>query len=185
MARTAILPDWYGQAVTSDEQAMDMALALAQLAGEQGEVPVGAVVVRDGQLVGMGANCPIGSLDPSAHAEMMAVRDAARRIGNYRLTACTLYVTLEPCTMCTGALMHSRIERLVYGATEPKAGAIVSALQLPLTGVFNHSFVTTSGVREQECSRILTEFFARRREAKKRLRELAKDGGRESAADGQ
>lgn len=169
------LPAWHGLVVADDDEAMDLALQLAQLAGSLGEVPVGALVVQGGRVVGLGANCPIGALDPSAHAEMMAVRDAARRIGNYRLVGCTLYVTLEPCTMCTGLLMHSRIDRLVYGAAEPKAGAIVSALQLPLTGVFNHSFEVVAGVREQQCSQTLTEFFARRREAKKRLKSLGKE----------
>lgn len=163
----------YGTLVDSDDAAMQLALMLASEAGDAGEVPVGAVVIRHGEVVGIGRNQPIASLDPSAHAEMVAIRDAASRIGNYRLTGCTLYVTLEPCTMCTGLLFHSRIDRLVYGAAEPKAGAIVSALQLPVSGVFNHSFMISSGVLADACGQMLSDFFRRRREGKKRLRQLA------------
>jgi tRNA(adenine34) deaminase len=170
----------YGRKTDSDEEAMLLALQLAEEAGEQGEVPVGAVVVHNGIVVGLGRNKPITSLDPSAHAEMVAIRDAASRLGNYRLGGCTLYVTLEPCTMCTGLLFHSRIERLVYGAAEPKAGAIASALQLPLSGVFNHSFLIDSGVLADRCGQVLSDFFAHRRQARRRLRQQVKATDSES-----
>lgn len=156
--------------VSVDEEAMRLALRLAEMTGEHGEVPVGALVVIDNKIVGVGWNQPIGSLDPSAHAEMVAIRSAARHIGNYRLPESTLYVTLEPCTMCFGALVHSRIERLVYGAKEPKAGVIESTLKLPESPIFNHTFQVQGGICESECSSLLSNFFARRRASKKRLR---------------
>lgn len=153
--------------VANDEQGMQFALQLAQQAYAANEVPVGAVVVYQGKVVGQGFNQPISTHDPSAHAEMVAIRQAAQSLGNYRLTGCILYVTLEPCTMCTGLLIHSRIQRLVYGATEPKAGAIASAIQLPQQPFYNHVLQIEQGVLEQECSTVLSDFFAMRREQKK------------------
>ncbi len=159
---------------------MAMAMELARVAGELGEVPVGALVVREGVVIGEGYNQPITTLDPTAHAEMVAIRDATRRIGNYRLTGATLYVTLEPCTMCFGALVHSRISRLVYGADEPKAGAIVSALTLPESAVFNHVFEREGGVLAGPCGAMLSDFFALRRAAKKRLKAQTHTGGEQA-----
>lgn len=159
-----------GQPVATDEEAMHMALELAQKAADLGEVPVGALVVQHGHVIGEGYNCSITSLDPSAHAEMQAIRCAAKTIGNYRLSEACLYVTLEPCTMCFGAMTHSRIERLVYGAIEPKAGVIESAIQLPQQAYFNHYFDVQGGMLAQECGQLLSDFFAQRRAAKKRLK---------------
>src|SRR6188768_1651489 len=122
---------------------MQEALALAKRADERGEVPVGAVVVLNGEVVGRGHNQPISSVDPTAHAEIVALRDAAQRVGNYRLTGATLYVTVEPCLMCVGALVHARIARLVYGAPEPKAGAIESAMQAHEHPALNHRLEVT------------------------------------------
>lgn len=150
---------------------MQQALDQARSAFEAGEVPVGAVVVKEGVIIGRGYNQPISSLDPSAHAEMVALRDAAKNIGNYRLSGTTLYVTVEPCSMCSGLLIHSRIQRLVYGATEPKAGAVDSAMQLLDQPFMNHTIERTGGVLAQECSAIMSEFFAMRRAAKKRLKQ--------------
>lgn len=153
-----------------DSQWMKEAMALADRAAENNEVPVGAVVVRDGVMVGQGYNRPIGSCDPTAHAEMMALRDAARQLGNYRLSDCTLYVTLEPCTMCTGAIVHSRIGRLVYGTTEPKAGVVESQARLLDAPYLNHSLTLTPGVEREACQQQLQAFFRRRRAEKKALR---------------
>lgn len=152
---------------------MQQALQQAQLAYDAREVPVGAVVVLDQKVIGRGYNQPITSLDPSAHAEMVALRDAAKNIGNYRLSGATLYVTVEPCTMCSGLLVHSRIQRLVYGATEPKAGAVESAMNLLDHSCFNHTIERSGGVLAKECSAIMSEFFAMRRAAKKRLKQRA------------
>jgi tRNA(adenine34) deaminase len=154
----------------SDERFMRAALQQARLAYDDGEVPVGAVVVQDGAIIGRGYNQPITTMDPSAHAEMQALRDAASNIGNYRLPGATLYVTVEPCTMCTGLLVHSRINRLVYGAREPKAGAVESALQLLQQPFYNHQIEVLGGVLADECSTIMSEFFQLRREAKRRLK---------------
>ncbi len=161
-----------------DEHWMREALTLAELGAAVGEVPVGAVVVYKDRIVGRGYNSPIGRTDPSAHAEILAIRDAARTLGNYRLIDCDLYVTLEPCSMCAGALVHSRIRRLVYGATEPKAGAVVSKDQALQRNSLNHFVELTGGVLAGECSTMLSAFFRRRREQKKaerrrRLQELA------------
>lgn len=160
-----------GQQVETDQQAMELALQLAQQAAEAGEVPVGAVVVYEQRIVGTGCNGPITRLDPSAHAEMLAIREAAQTLRNYRLSGCTLYVTLEPCTMCFGAIIHGRVERLVYGATEPKAGVIESAIELPKQPYFNHTLVIEKGVLAEQCGAVLSEFFAARRAAKKRLKQ--------------
>ena len=130
------------------------ALRLAQQAAEAGEVPVGAVVVYQGQIVGEGRNAPIASGDPTAHAEVQALRDAARRLGNYRLEGCTLYVTLEPCTMCSGAMLHARVGRLVYGAAEPKTGAAGSVLNVFGYPAINHQTEVLRGVLAEELSLI-------------------------------
>lgn len=142
---------------------MREALALAREAESCGEVPVGAVVVKDGDIVGRGFNAPISRHDPSAHAEMAALRDAAQRLGNYRLVGCELYVTLEPCVMCVGAVFHARIARVVYGARDPKTGAAGSVLDLFDEARLNHHARITTGVLAEECGRMLSDFFARRR----------------------
>ncbi len=147
----------------SDEKFMRQALALSQRAAELGEVPVGAVVVKDGVVVGEGFNSPIDRHDPTAHAEIAALREACNRLGNYRLTGCTLYVTLEPCAMCAGAILNARVDRVVYGATEPKTGAHVSQLDLFAHAQLNHHTQIEGGLLEAECSDRLTEFFADRR----------------------
>lgn len=147
----------------SDEGWMRRALELAQLAADLGEVPVGAVLVADDQLIGSGHNQPISKSDPSAHAEIMALRDAGQALGNYRLVDTTLYVTLEPCTMCVGAMIHARVGRLVFGAFEPKAGAVSSQLQLLEQPFFNHKTKVQGGVLEEECATLLKQFFRARR----------------------
>jgi len=131
-------------------------------AGERGEVPVGAVVVRDGRIIARGSNRPVSTSDPTAHAEVVALRRAARRTGNYRLPGCELYVTVEPCPMCLGAVVHSRVRRLVYGAAEPKSGAVRSAMAFPF-GKMNHRPEIAGGVLAEECGRVLREFFGGRR----------------------
>ncbi|HXU94462.1 MAG TPA: tRNA adenosine(34) deaminase TadA [Gallionella sp.] len=147
---------------------MREALALAREAEAIGEVPVGAVVVKDGEIVGRGFNAPISRHDPSAHAEMMALRDAAQRLGNYRLVGCELYVTLEPCMMCSGAIMHARVERVVYGARDPKTGACGSVLDAFAELRLNHHAQVAGGVLAEECGAMLSSFFARRRAEHKR-----------------
>ena len=151
-----ILPD--------DEHWMRRALALAEQAAALDEVPVGAVIVMDGKEVGAGFNRPISSCDPTAHAEICALRQAAANLSNYRLSGATLYVTLEPCTMCVGAIVHSRISRVVYGATEPKAGAVESARRTFDEPQFNWQVETCGGLLAEPCSRIISDFFSRRRE---------------------
>ncbi|MBV2207629.1 MAG: tRNA adenosine(34) deaminase TadA [Pseudomonas sp.] len=147
-----------------DEHFMREALALAEQGAALGEVPVGAVLVQDGQIVGRGFNCPISRHDPSAHAEMVAIRDAAQTVANYRLPGSTLYVTLEPCSMCAGLIVHSRIQRMVYGATEPKAGVVVSRGQFFAQEFLNHRVLVEGGVLAQECGEVLREFFRLRRQ---------------------
>lgn len=142
---------------------MRQALELAHMAGADGEVPVGAVVVHEGQVVGRGWNQPIGRHDPTAHAEVMAMRDAGTRLGNYRLVDCTLYVTLEPCVMCSGAIMHARIGRVVFGAADPKTGACGSVVNLFAEARLNHHAEVTGGVLASECGAMLSSFFAARR----------------------
>ena len=142
---------------------MRQAIGLARQAKQQGEVPVGALVVRDGSIVGEGFNAPISARDPSAHAEISALRAAASRLSNYRLPACTLYVTLEPCAMCAGAIMHARIVRLVYGASDPKTGACGSVVNLFAEPKLNHHTEVAGGVLGQECAELLKIFFAVRR----------------------
>ena len=146
-----------------DENFMAAALELARQAANAGEVPVGAVVVCDGQIVGRGYNQPIGGHDPSAHAEIMALRDAARRLDNYRLPGCDLYVTLEPCLMCAGAMMHARIRRVVYGANDPKTGAAGSVVDVFAEARLNHHTQVDGGVLSAECGALLSGFFAQRR----------------------
>jgi tRNA(adenine34) deaminase len=153
--------------MTQDEQFMREALSLAQQAAELGEVPVGAIVVKDGVIVGRGSNAPIGSHDPSAHAEILALRDAAKNIGNYRLVDCSLYVTLEPCAMCAGAIQHARIGQLVFGAKDPKTGACGSVVNLMAEDKLNHHTDVAAGVLENECGQLLSDFFKQRRQAKK------------------
>jgi len=149
---------------SQDEHFMREALALAEQVAALGEVPVGAVLVQDGQIVGRGFNCPISRHDPSAHAEMVAIRDAAQTVANYRLPGSTLYVTLEPCSMCAGLIVHSRIQRVVYGATEPKAGVVVSRGQFFAQEFLNHRVLVEGGVLAQECGEVLREFFRLRRQ---------------------
>jgi len=147
------------------EKFMTAALDQARHALAAGEVPIGAVVVIDGQVVAGGFNQPISSVDPTAHAEMIALREAARGVGNYRLTDATLYVTVEPCLMCVGALVHARVREVVYGAAEPKSGALVSVVRgLELAGL-NHRFAVTGGVLEEECRGLVQLFFQERRQA--------------------
>jgi tRNA(adenine34) deaminase len=147
----------------SDAACMREALALARDAAAAGEVPVGAVVVSAGRVVGRGCNAPIGRHDPTAHAEILALRDAANRLGNYRLPGCELYVTLEPCAMCVGAMLHARIARLVYGAADPKTGACGSVINLFAEPRLNHHAELASGVLGEECAALLREFFAAKR----------------------
>lgn len=142
---------------------MRRALALAGKAREAGEVPVGAVVVVDGEIVGEGWNHPVGSHDPTAHAEMQAIREAGHRIGNYRLVGANLYVTLEPCAMCAGAMVHARIARLVYGAADPKTGAAGSVFDIVRSPLLNHQVRVDGGVMAEECGDLLREFFRSRR----------------------
>jgi len=158
----ATTPD-AGASARDDAQWMDAALALARDAGARGEVPVGAVIVREGTIVGRGGNAPIAHDDPTAHAEINALRDAARRLGNYRLPGCVLYVTLEPCAMCVGACLHARVSRIVFGASDPKTGACGSVIDLPAEPRLNHHATVTGGVAAAECGALLSEFFAARR----------------------
>ncbi len=147
----------------ADECYMRDALALADEAEMRGEVPVGAVVVKDGVIVGRGYNQPISARDPTAHAEIIAIRDAAAHTGNYRLTGCEIYVTLEPCVMCAGAIMHARIARLVYGAADSKTGACGGAVNLFADAKLNFHATVTPGVLGGECGGRLSAFFAQRR----------------------
>ncbi|MEC8444598.1 MAG: tRNA adenosine(34) deaminase TadA [Pseudomonadota bacterium] len=167
-------PSFIGQRVEDDDAAMDMALALAERAAANGEVPVGAIVLLDGEVVGEGANAPISSLDPTAHAEVLAIRDAAQRLGNYRLSQATLVVTVEPCSMCAGAIVHSRIARVVYGTTEPKAGVAESAERFFEKPFLNWQVTLQAGVKAEACSSVMTSFFAARRAGKKKLKQASK-----------
>ena len=142
---------------------MEAALEEARRALERGEVPIGAVVAIDGAIVGRGFNQPIGAGDPTAHAEIVAIRDAARATGNYRLTGATLVVTIEPCLMCVGALVHARIGTVVYGAVEPRSGALVSAVRGRELPGQNHRFEVVGGVREDECRALMQGFFKEKR----------------------
>lgn len=147
----------------SDERWMLEAIALARAAQARGEVPVGAVVVSDGRIVGRGGNAPVAANDPTAHAEIAALREAGQTLGNYRLPGCELYVTLEPCAMCAGAIMHARIRRVVFGASDPKTGACGSVVDLFAESRLNHHTRVHGGVAAQECAALLSAFFAARR----------------------
>jgi tRNA(adenine34) deaminase len=149
----------------SDDDFMREALLLARQAADAGEVPVGAVVVREDAVIGRGHNRPVSSQDPTAHAEVMALRDAATRIGNYRLTDCVLYVTLEPCPMCAGAILHARVTRVVYGAADPKAGACGSVVNLFADERLNHHASVTGGVMADTAGKLLQDFFSACRRA--------------------
>lgn len=146
---------------------MQRALDQAQRARDLGEVPVGAVLVRNDEVIAVGFNQPIGKHDPTAHAEIMALRAAADILGNYRLPGCELYVTLEPCAMCAGAMMHARLSRVIYGATDPKTGACGSVLNLFAQEQLNHHTEVTGGVMAEDCGRMLKDFFSERREQSK------------------
>jgi tRNA(adenine34) deaminase len=149
--------------VSADEQFMSAALDLAKRARDLGEVPVGAVVVREGRVVGAGANSPIASNDPTAHAEMLALREAAQTLGNYRLEDITLYVTLEPCVMCAGALVHARVKRLVFGARDLRFGGVRSKFRVADSELLNHRVEVVEGVLAPECTELLQEFFRAKR----------------------
>lgn len=145
---------------------MQQAIALAQKAADCGEVPVGAILVKQGEIIGRGYNRPIAESDPTAHAEIMALRDAARQLGNYRLPGTTLYVTIEPCTMCVGATIHARVDHIVYGAEEPRAGAVISNARILDNGFYNHRIKVTGGVLAEECGRLMSDFFRDRRRSR-------------------
>ena len=147
----------------SAEQFMDAALEQAQRALDADEVPIGAVLVIDGAIVARGYNQPIAACDPTAHAEMLVLRDAAHAVGNYRLTTADVYVTLEPCLMCVGALVHARVRSVVYGAEEPKTGALVSAIRALDTAGLNHRFNVVAGVRQEAARELIQEFFRKKR----------------------
>lgn len=147
----------------ADAAFMDLALSEARRAGEAGEVPVGAVVVHDGRVIGRGHNSPISSNDPTAHAEVVALRRAGAALGNYRLVGATLYATVEPCAMCCGAAIHARVGRVVYGAADPKGGAVRSLYRLLDDGRLNHTVAVVESVRAEESAALLREFFEARR----------------------
>ena len=142
---------------------MQLAIAEARKAKDEGEVPVGAILVKDRRIIGAGHNRPIGLVDPTAHAEILALREAANRLGNYRLPGTTLYVTVEPCAMCAGSLVHARISRLVYVAPDPRAGAVETHFQIVTERALNHRVEVTSGVLEDECRSLIQRFFQERR----------------------
>lgn len=156
-----------------DARFMGLALEQAQQAWALGEVPVGAVVVKDGQVIAVGCNQPIGRHDPTAHAEIIALRAAAALLGNYRLPGCTLYVTLEPCLMCCGAMLHARLARVVFGATDPKTGVAGSVLDVFSHSQLNHQTAVDGGIMADDCSVMLKRFFAARRKAAAGLRRPA------------
>lgn len=149
--------------IKTDTEYMQIALDLARQAALNGEVPVGAIIVKDGVIIGSGSNAPIGLLDPTAHAEIIAMRQAAQHLANYRLIDCTLYVTLEPCAMCSGAMQHARIAKLIYGASDPKTGACGSVINLMAEPKLNHHTEVLGGVLADECGAVLSEFFKQRR----------------------
>jgi tRNA(adenine34) deaminase len=151
--------------MSTDAQWMQEALAEARSAADAGEVPVGAIIMFNGEVIGRGQNRVLRDLDPTAHAEIIAMRSAARRLHNYRLTGCELYVTLEPCAMCAGAMIHARIQRLVYAAPDPKAGAAGSVLEVLNHPRLNHRMQLTAGVLQESCSDLLRQFFRQRRGA--------------------
>ena len=146
-----------------DEKWMERALVAAMDAATREEVPVGAVLIKEGRLIAEGGNSPIGLNDPTAHAEIVVIRDAAAILNNYRLVGTTLYVTLEPCVMCVGAMLHARIDRLVYGASDPKSGAVSSLYTIADDGLLNHNMEITGSVLEHKCASVLKNFFTERR----------------------
>lgn len=146
-----------------DEDFMREALSEAEAASKEGEVPVGAIIVHDGNVIARGRNAMIGANDPTAHAEIVALRNAAKAIGNYRLTGTTMYSTIEPCAMCAGALVHARVERLVFGANDPKAGAVETHFGICNADFLNHQVTVEGGILEGECRRVLQSFFRDRR----------------------
>lgn len=158
----------------SDEYWMEQALVLADKAASEGEVPVGAILVLDNEIIGEGYNSPINCCDPTAHAEIQAIRNACKKLANYRLPNATLYVTIEPCSMCAGAIVHARIERVVYGATEPKSGVLVSQNRFFEEPFLNHSVKVEAGVLGDLASQKMSDFFQFRREQKKRIRTASK-----------
>ena len=160
-----------------DAHFMRMALEQAQHAWDLGEVPVGAVVVKDGEVIAVGYNQPIGQHDPTAHAEVNALRAASEKLGNYRLPGCELYVTLEPCVMCSGAMLHARLSRVVFGASDPKTGACGSVLNLFEQPALNHQTAIVGGVMADECGDFLRAFFVERRRAQAEARKLASSAG--------
>ncbi|MEN0037063.1 MAG: tRNA adenosine(34) deaminase TadA [Cellvibrio sp.] len=176
-----INPEDHAVFSVDDEHWMRHAIVLAAKGEVLGEVPVGAVIVQDGKIIGEGFNQPISSHDPTAHAEIIALRNAAQQIQNYRLIGSTIYVTLEPCTMCVGALVHARIARLVFGTTETKAGAVVSKSQLLDSDYLNHKVDYAGGLMAQQCQHQLSDFFAARREQKRK----EKQERREASVDNQ
>ncbi len=149
--------------MSSDIEFMRRAIALAEQAAAVGEVPVGALVVKDGEIIAEGYNQPITSCDPTGHAEIIALRNASTALQNYRLSGCDLYVTIEPCTMCVGAMIHARIGKIVFGAPEPRAGALESQLRLMDENHYNHSITWQGGVLAEECGEIISSFFRRKR----------------------
>ena len=157
------IPPTHSPPISGDVVFMREALQLARQAEAVGEVPVGAIVVKDGAVIGRGFNAPISRHDPSAHAEMMALREAARHLGNYRLVGCELFVTLEPCVMCVGAMFHARVARVVFGARDPKTGACGSVVDLFAEQRLNHHAEVSGGVLAEECGLVLSNFFAMRR----------------------
>ncbi|MGO3345596.1 MAG: tRNA adenosine(34) deaminase TadA [Marinomonas sp.] len=160
--------------MSSDEEWMMQALLLAEQAATESEIPVGAIVVLDGKVIGTGYNAPISNCDPTAHAEIQALRDACKNVNNYRLTGATLYVTLEPCSMCAGAIVHSRVARVVYAATEPKSGVVESQGHFFDAPFLNHKVDVSAGVLAEKASVQLTKFFQYRRDQKKKLKQQAK-----------
>lgn len=152
--------------LAQDEDFMRQALSEAEAAGKDGEVPVGAIVVHDGKVIARGRNAMIGANDPTAHAEIVALRNAARAIHNYRLAGSTMYSTIEPCAMCAGALVHARVERLVFGASDPKAGAVETHFGICNAEFLNHQVTVEGGILEGECRRVLQSFFRDRRSVK-------------------
>lgn len=169
---------------SDDERWMRHALVLAQQAADVHEVPVGAVIVRDGVVLGEGFNHPISGCDPTAHAEIAALRDACSREKNYRLPGATLYVTIEPCAMCAGAIVHARIERVVFGALEPKAGAVASTQSFFESPQLNHKVIAEGGCLAQECSHAISTFFHSRREQQKKLKHRLRGEPGDASVDG-
>jgi len=155
------------QPQANDEEVMRRALSIAGEAFQRGEVPVGAVLLLNGEIIAEGGNNPIGLHDPTAHAEIIAIRNGAKTLNNYRLPGTTLYVTLEPCIMCMGAILHARIERLVYGAPDPKSGAASSIYNIGNDRLLNHRLKTTGNVLQQECAALLKTFFRKKRNIRK------------------